>query len=140
MARRRRHFFWDVGVFLQEKHVPGPPQAENFWGMWGVFLTGKTRSRVHFERVFCLKQLPKSSKFSASGGGMTKFSPYKAKRNTKNSPLTLRIRGGNITRFPPLTLRIRGGNIIDFGVSPPIGGEKSPLVSPSPRHIQTKKL
>ncbi len=34
-------FFWDVGVFLQEKHVPGPPQAENFWGMWGVFLQEK---------------------------------------------------------------------------------------------------
>ena len=73
-----------------------PAAGEIFSEMWGYFYrkntflarrrrkilggcggvsTGKTRSRVHFERVFCLKQLPKSSKFSASGGGMTKFPP-----------------------------------------------------------------
>ena len=52
-----------------------PAAGGNFLGDVGGVSTGKTRSRVHFERVFCLKQLPKSSKFSASGGGMTKFPP-----------------------------------------------------------------
>ena len=66
-----------------------PAAGEFFRGWWGIFTgktrcwpaaggkflgdvrgvsTGKTRSRVHFERVFCLKHLPKSSKISASGG------------------------------------------------------------------------
>ena len=67
--------FLGCGGSFTGKTRSWPAAGGKFLGDVGGVSTGKTRSRVHFERVFCLKQLPKSSKFSASGGGMTKFPP-----------------------------------------------------------------
>ena len=56
---------------------------------------------MHFERVFCLKHLPKSSKISASGGPTFELMPLRNRRKSLN-PL---ISGPT----PPTPGRVRYG-------------------------------
>ena len=138
MARRRREKIHFRGITKRISIAICPPQAENFWAFWRRFCTKNTFLSAFWTR-FSHKNAPEILKIFRLRRAYISISPPIGGEISEISPPDPSDQGGKYTPISPPDPSDQGGNIIDFGVSPPIGGEKiTPVLTQmviSPRRV-----